>query len=45
VRDRKLRAQALVHDGGRVTLRVHRDDFAAFRAAYVRDTLTDDWER
>ncbi len=45
IRDRRLRATVLIQSERATTFRVRRSDFNAFRDAYVRDTLTDDWER
>ena len=45
IHDRRLRAEAIVLTPGRTILRVRRDDYAAFRRAWVRDTLDEDWER
>lgn len=44
IHERRLRAEAILHAPGHTTLRVRRDDYLAFRRAYVRDTLDDDWE-
>lgn len=43
IRDRRLRASA-IRAGRRITLRVRRTDLDAFRVAYVKDTVRDDWE-
>jgi excisionase family DNA binding protein len=44
IRERRLRASQIA-SGERVTFRVRRRDLDEFRAAYVRDTIDDDWER
>ena len=43
IRERRLRATAITA-GRRITLRVRRTDLEAFRLAYVKDTVNDDWE-
>lgn len=43
IRSQSLRATALVR-GQRVTFRIRQSDFDRFRATYVKDTATDDWE-
>lgn len=43
IRERRLRATAITV-GRRVTLRIRRSDLDAFRAVYVKDTVSDDWE-
>lgn len=44
IRERRLRSFALVK-GERTVYRVRRADLLVFRATYVRDTMSDDWER
>lgn len=43
VRMRVLRATVLLV-GGRRTFRIDRADLERFKAAHVRDSVTDDWE-
>lgn len=47
IRERRLRATVINagSTGTRAVFRIRPTDYAAFRAAHVRDSLRDDWER